>query len=146
MNNSLIEYKGEVSIDRYGRSIPKHAHGTKNLKYYTSSNKIISESIIELYERIIDKRLLTRKISISTNNLINEDEAINRGRIKQLDLFTDYGELKKQEEKEKKEHELQKSILRIKKKYGKNAILKGKNFEDGATTIQRNSQVGGHKG
>jgi len=146
LNNSLIEYKGEVSIDRYGRSIPKHAHGTKNLEYYTSSNKIISESIIELYERIIDKRLLTRKISISTNNLINEDEAINRGRIKQIDLFTDYGELKKQEEKEKKEHELQKSILRIKKKYGKNAILKGKNFEDGATTIQRNSQVGGHKG
>ncbi len=146
LNNKLIDYKGEISIDKYGRYIPKHAHGTKNLEYYTSSNKIISEAIVELFEKIIDKQLLTRKINISTNNLINEYDAINISKTEQIDLFTNYSLLKNKKEKERKELELQKTILKIKKNYGKNAILKGLNFEEGATTIQRNSQVGGHKG
>ena len=145
LDKSFIEYKGEVTIDRYGRSVPKHAHGTQNIDHYTSSNKIIGEEIIKLYERIIDKNLLTRRINISANNLITEDEAEKKQKFEQIDLFTDYSEIKKKQSKEKKEHELQKSILDIKKKYGKNAILKGMNFEDGGTTIERNEQVGGHK-
>ncbi len=145
LDKSFIEYKGKVTIDRYGRSVPKHAHGTQNIDHYTSSNKIIGEEIIKLYERVIDKNLLTRRINISANNLITEDEAEKKQKFEQIDLFTDYSEIKKKHSKEKKEHELQKSILDIKKKYGKNAILKGMNFEDGGTTIERNEQVGGHK-
>ena len=141
-----IGYKGEITIDKYGRNVPKHAHGTQNLDHYTSSSKIIGEAIIELYERIIDKRLYTRRINISANNLINEKEAEKKNTFEQIDLFTDYSEVKRKQDKEKKEYELQKSILSIKRKYGKNAILKGMNFEEGATTIDRNSQVGGHKG
>lgn len=146
LKNSLIGYKGEITIDKYGRNVPKHAHGTQNLDHYTSSSKIIGEAIIELYERIIDKRLYTRRINISANNLINEKEAEKKNTFEQIDLFTDYSEVRRKQDKEKREHELQKSILSIKRKYGKNAILKGMNFEEGATTIDRNSQVGGHKG
>ena len=146
LKNSLEEYKGEITIDRYGRKVPKHAHGTENLDHYTSSTKIIEEAVIKLYERIIDTKLLTRRINISANNLIDESKIEKEHLFEQIDLFTDYTELKKKQDKEKKEHELQKSILSIKKKYGKNAILKGINFEEGATTIDRNSQVGGHKG
>ena len=148
LKDSYIEYNGEITIDRYGRNIPKHAHGTQNLDHYTSSSKIIGEAVIELFERIINKKLLTRRIYISANNLISEAEAEIKEKqsYEQIDLFTDYSEVQKKREKEHKEHELQKSILNIKKKYGKNAILKGMNFQEGATTIDRNSQVGGHKG
>lgn len=148
LKDSYIEYNGEVTIDRYGRNIPKHAHGTQNLDHYTSSSKIIGEAVIKLFERIINKKLLTRRIYISANNLISEAEAEIKEKqsYEQIDLFTDYSEVQKKREKEHKEHELQKSILNIKKKYGKNAILKGMNFQEGATTIDRNSQVGGHKG
>ena len=148
LSDSSIKYNGEITIDRYGRNVPKHAHGTQNIDHYTSSNKIIGEAVIKLYERIIDKNLLTRRINISANNLIdeNEAEAETKQTFEQIDLFTDYSEVNKKKEEEKKEHELQKSILDIKKKYGKNAILKGMNFESGGTTIERNRQVGGHKG
>jgi len=146
INNKYIKYLGEVTVDRYGRSVPKHAHGTINLDHYTSSNKIIDEAVVKLYDRIIDKTLLTRRINISVNNLLNEAEARNNNKYEQIDLFSDYKEIEKQHDNEIKERELQKSILNIKKKYGKNAILKGMNFEEGATTIDRNSQVGGHKG
>ena len=148
LKESYIESNGEITIDRYGRNIPKHAHGTQNLDHYTSSSKIIGEAVIELFERIINKKLLTRRIYISANNLISEAEAEIKEKqsYEQIDLFTDYSEVQKKREKEHKEHELQKSILNIKKKYGKNAILKGMNFREGATTINRNSQVGGHKG
>ena len=145
LTNSNIDYKGEVTIDRYGRSVPKHAHGTINLDHKTSSNKIIGEAILELYDRIIDKNLLTRRITISANNVINEEQAEKENTFEQIDLFTDYHELEKKHDEEKKERNLQRSILDIKKKYGKNAILKGMNFEDGGTTIERNEQVGGHK-
>ena len=145
LTNSNINYKGEVTIDRYGRSVPKHAHGTINLDHKTSSNKIIGEAILKLYDRIIDKNLLTRRITISANNVINEEQAEKENTFEQIDLFTDYHELEKKHDEEKKERNLQRSILDIKKKYGKNAILKGMNFEDGGTTIERNEQVGGHK-
>ena len=146
LTNKNIDYKGEVTIDRYGRSVPKHAHGTINLDHKTSSNKIIGEAVMELYDRIIDNRLLTRRINITANNVVNEEQAEKENNFEQIDLFTNYQELEIKQEKEKKERNLQKSILDIKKKYGKNAILKGMNFEEGGTTIERNEQVGGHKG
>ena len=146
LTNKNIDYKGEVTIDRYGRSVPKHAHGTINLDHKTSSNKIIGEAVMELYDRIIDNRLLTRRINITANNVVNEEQAEKENNFEQMDLFTNYQELEIKQEKEKKERDLQKSILDIKRKYGKNAILKGMNFEEGGTTIERNEQVGGHKG
>ena len=146
LTNKNIDYNGEITIDRYGRSVPKHAHGTINLDHKTSSNKLIGESVMKLYDRIIDKRLLTRRINITANNVISEEQAEKENKFEQIDLFTDYSEVERKNEKEKKERNLQRSILDIKKKYGKNAILKGMNFEDGGTTIERNEQVGGHKG
>ena len=101
---------------------------------------------MKLYDRIIDKRLLTRRINVTANNIISEEQAEKDNSFEQIDLFTDYSEVKKKNEKEKKERNLQRSILDIKKKFGKNAILKGMNFEEGGTTIERNEQVGGHKG
>ena len=88
LKDSFIEYKGEITIDRYGRSVPKHAHGTQNIDHYTSSSKIIGEAVIKLYERIIDKNLLTRRINISANNLINENDVKNQQTFEQIDLFT----------------------------------------------------------
>lgn len=146
INNKDINYTGEITIDRYGRKIPKHAHGTINLEHKTSSTKIITEAIMKLYDRIIDKRLLTRRINITANNVIDEEKAEREDRYEQIDLFNNYKEVEANKNKEKKERNLQRSILDIKKKYGKNAILKGMNFEDGATTIERNEEVGGHKG
>jgi len=145
--NSL--YKGEVTVDRYGRRIPKHAHGTINLDHKTSSTKLITEAVIELFDRIIDKNLLTRRIYVVANNVINESEVKEENSFEQIDLFTNYGELNEKREKEKKkemaEKEMQKAIINIKKKYGKNAILKGMNFEESATMRERNGQIGGHK-
>lgn len=146
LSDKNINYKGEIAIDRYGRRVPKHAHGTKNLEHKTSSNKIISDAIVNLYDRIIDKKLFTRRITITANNVIDEDEAKKENLYEQMNLFIDYNKKQKIYEKEMKERTLQRSILDIKKKYGKNAILKGMNFEDGGTTIERNEQVGGHKG
>ena len=134
------KYKGEVTEDRYGRIIPKHAHGTINLDHYTSSSRIILEAITNLYERIINKELLVRRINIAVNNVV--DEETSQTKFEQMNLFTNNNDTIK----ESKERELQRSIVDIKKKFGKNAILKGLNFEEGATTIERNGQVGGHKG
>ena len=146
LTDTNIKYQGEITIDRYGRNVPKHAHGTENLDYKTSSNKIISKAILKLYDRIIDNRLFTRRITITANNVVNEIQAEKDNNYEQMDLFTNYNEKKQKREKEMKERDLQKSILYIKKKFGKNAILKGMNFENGGTTIERNEQVGGHKG
>ena len=146
LSDKNINYKGEITLDRYGRRVPKHAHGTENLEHKTSSNKIISDAIVNLYDRIIDKKLFTRRITITANNVIDEEEAKRENIYEQMNLFIDYNKRQKIYEKEMKERTLQRSILDIKKKYGKNAILKGMNFEDGGTTIERNEQVGGHKG
>lgn len=144
-----LKYKGEVTKDRYGRKVPKHAHGTINLKRQTSSATIIINSGMELYDRITDKNLLIRRINISANRLVNEN-SINRGdSFEQLDLFTDYealNETRLQEENAlEQEKRMQLAILDIKKKYGKNAILKGMNLQEGATAKERNAQLGGHK-
>ena len=151
LSNSSIKkiYNGEITTDRYGRKIPKHAHGTINLKEKTSSTKIIMKAIEELYERIINKNLLVRRINVVANNVVNENEVDKETKDEQISLFVDY----KKEEQEKvneknkrnKENKLQHAIIDIKKKYGKNAILKGMNLEKDGTTIERNAQIGGHK-
>ena len=151
LTNSSIKnsYDGEITIDRYGRKIPKHAHGTINLKNKTSSTKLIMEAIEELYERIINKNLLVRRINVVANNVVNEAEAKETTQTEQISLFVDYEKQKKEkaieENKRKQENNLQHAILDIKKKYGKNAILKGMNLEKDGTTIERNAQIGGHK-
>ena len=143
-------YNGEITIDRYGRRVPKHSHGTINLEPQTSSSKIIMENMVKLYDNIVNKNLLIRKINIVANNLIGEENIQIKHKIEQIDLFSDYKDkteiIKKEQLEEKQEKELQNILLNIKNKYGKNAILKGMNLEDGATTIDRNGQIGGHKG
>lgn len=142
-------YKGEITTDRYGRSVPKHAHGTVNLKKFTSSTKIIMMEVLGLYDKITDHNLLIRKVSLSANHVKDETFAGREICFEQLDLFTDYTELEKEREAEKaereKERRLQEAMLDIKKKYGKNAILKGMNLVEGATARDRNRQIGGHK-
>lgn len=130
--------RDEIKTDHYGRKVPKHAHGTENFPNATASLKIISDSVAKLYDRIIDKKLLVRRITLSVGKVQPKEDV----EYQQLDLFTNYETLRKEQEKEKN---LQESLLSIKKKYGKNAILRGISYEEGATTIERNEQIGGHK-
>lgn len=123
-------YKGEVTEDRYGRKIPKHAHGTINLDHMTSSTKIIMEAVMKLYERIMNDKLLVRRINITANNIISENSQNAKKSFEQIDLFTDYEKKKEDDKQEKREHEMQKAIIDIKKKYGKNAIIKGMNLQE----------------
>ena len=132
-------------LDRYGRKVPQHAHGTINIDHKTSSTKIITNKFTELYESIINKDLLTRRITITAQDIVNEDDYKNVLAYEQMDMFIDYNALAKQRQKEQDEKSLQKAVLNIKSKYGKNAILKGMNFTQGGTTIARNEQIGGHK-
>ena len=139
-------YSGEITTDHYGREVPKHAHGTINLDHKTSSTKIILDATMELYERIINKNLLVRRINVTANKVVTESEAKKQNSFEQIDLFTNYNELEKKRAKEEVERNLQKALINIKSRYGKNAILKGMNFVEGGTTIERNGQIGGHKG
>ncbi len=143
------EYKGEVTTDQYGRKTPKHAHGTINLDKYTSSTNKIVAAAMELFDRIIDKRLTSRRINVVACRVIHETEITSENQFEQLDFFSNYEEKQADKEKEekalKKEKNMQKAIIELKNRYGKNAVLRGMNLEEGATTISRNSQVGGHK-
>ena len=140
-----ISYNGEVTTDRYGRKIPKHAHGTINLDHQTSSTKIIMDLTMRLYERIINKDLVVRRINITANNVINVLEAEKKKTYEQIDLFIDYHQKEVEQQEEKKERNLQKAMINIKEKYGNNAIIKAMNLQEAGTTIDRNNQVGGHK-
>ena len=139
------KYYGEVTVDHYGRYIPKHAHGTKNLDRYTSSTKIITEATLELYDKIINKDLLVRRINVCTAKLLTEEQAAQEKGYVQMDIFTDYAKIEEEKKEEKREKNMQKAVLGIKKKFGKNAILKGMNLQEGATAKDRNEQIGGHK-
>ena len=146
---AMKEYKGEITTDRYGRKIPKHAHGTVNIGKQTSSCKLITDTVLGLYDRIINKNFLIRRISLCANHVVDESLIKKEPVYEQLDLFTDYAALRKEnEEKEAKlrqERRLQEALLDIKKRYGKNAVLKGTNLVEGATAMERNKQIGGHK-
>lgn len=148
VNMSDGKYKGPTARDHYGRRVPKSAHGSINLDRQTSSSRIIIEAVSGLYDRIVDNRLMVRRMYVVANHVIPESKAENKETL-QLDLFTDYESQRRKNEAEEnellREREIQRALLKIKKKYGKNAVLKGMNYSSGATTIERNEQVGGHK-
>ena len=144
------KYHSNIVRDYYGRTVPKHAHGTANLNGYSSSSKEIIEAVMSLYDRIVDHDLLIRRLNITTNNIISETEARNMPKTPvQLDLFTDYEALAVEAENKNterdKERKMQEALIAIKHKFGKNAILKGTSFSEGATARDRNNQIGGHK-
>lgn len=144
------KYHGPVVKDYYGREVPKSAHGTANLDRQTSSTSLIMTAVENLFDRIVNKNLLVRRLNITTNHVVLESRVKKQDdKMVQLDLFTDYETLAKQKKEEEerlaKERRMQEALLAIKKQFGKNAILRGLNFEDGATAKDRNEQIGGHK-
>lgn len=138
-------YSGAVETDRYGRKIPKTAHSSENIGRYTSSTKLICETAMKLFDRIVDKELLVRRMYIVANHIITENDAEKEREYIQLNLFSDTGKQEAEENELKKEKDMQKAIFKIKSKYGKNSIIKGMNLKEGATALERNRQIGGHK-
>jgi len=152
MTNAEIgtHYHGEVTTDHYGRLTPKHAHGTANIGHYTSSAKLITEAVLRLYDEIVDANLLVRRLTIATNHVVTEEKARRlEHQPKQLSLFDNDREAEQIQQRQndmlEKERRVQEALLDIKRRYGKNAILKGMNFADGATMKERNRQIGGHR-
>lgn len=148
-NVNKSHFKGEVVKDFYGRLTPKPAHGTARINHKTSSSKILTNALIMLYDKIVDPDLTIRRVTISANNLIKEDKVKENVIYEQFDIFSDSVQVDNKNKKEKvdeaNEKKIQKAMINIKNKYGKNAILKGMDLEEGATMIDRNNQIGGHK-
>ena len=142
--NSHRAYTGAVTTDFYGRKVPKPAHGSINLGKYSSSTKQIMEAVMALYDKVVQKGLLVRRMSVTAAHILRETD-VQGTQFEQLDFFTDADVLEKRRLAEEKEKKMQKAMLAIQKKFGKNAILKGVSLEEGATTIERNGQIGGHK-
>ena len=142
------DYRGEYTTDRYGRRMPKHAHGTHNLGRQTSSEKLISQAVAALFDKIVDQALLVRRLYLTATHVVPEGEE-KPSAFEQMSLFSDYEAEKSRREAEEAELEREKrrqqALIAIKGKYGKNAILKGMNFEEGATAKERNETIGGHK-
>lgn len=144
-------YDGPITTDYYGRQVPKHAHGTANLEVHSSSTITITDAVMSLFDRIVNPTLLVRRINLTSNHILPEDSPkINgKGEAVQLDLFTDYEAITQKKEKEKetlaKERRMQEALLNIKRQFGKNSILRGLNLDEGATAIERNKQIGGHR-
>ena len=143
------QYKGEIVRDGYGRLKPKHSHGAVNLLRYTSSTRQIMDAAAELYDRVVDETLLIRRLNITACRVIPEADAPKNDAPEQMDMFTNYAAVDAEREREnaalEREKRKQAALLKIKQKYGKNAVLRGMNFEDGATMRDRNGQIGGHK-
>lgn len=137
------EYTGEITADHFGRELPTHAHGSENLGRQTSSSRVIVGAAADLYDQKVNERFTIRRVCIAAEHVVPAGD-IMKASAEQLDLFTDYEQLEREERLFERETKMQKALLKIKKRYGKNAILRGMNFEDGATTISRNEQVGGH--
>ena len=144
-----VAYTGEVTLDQYGRKTPKQAHGTINLEQQTSSTMLIMDAMMELFDRIADENLLVRRINITANRLVDESSIVKKASVEQLDFFTDYTEVKQKNAEQaallEREKTIQETVIKIKNKFGKNSVLKGMNLEEGATTTDRNRQIGGHK-
>ena len=149
ITDPAIGYRGEVVTDGYGRKIPKHAHGTGNLPRPTSSGSLITKTVMEVYDRVTDPSLLVRRINITANHLVPESSLPREEGPQQLNLFVDFEEEQREKEEEnaalEREKRRQQAVLGIRRRFGKNAILKGMNLEEGATARDRNSQIGGHK-
>lgn len=147
--NRRKKYQGEVKTDRYERKIPKHAHGTANLEGYSSSTKQIMAAMLELFDRIVDKNLLIRRLNVTANRVIDEKSMPKPPQYQQMDFFTDYAAEQEKQKAEQaelaREKKIQEAMIDIKKKFGKNAVLKGTNLSEGATGKDRNNQIGGHK-
>ncbi len=143
------QYHGPVVADTYGRKVPKAAHGTENMGRKTASSRLMTDAVMTLFDRIVDRELLIRRISLSANRVIHESAAVEREVFEQLDLFTDYEERDRRRKEEdavlEREKRAQEAVLKIKKKFGKNAIIKGMSLEEGATAQERNNQIGGHR-
>ena len=143
------QYSGQVSTDRYGRQVPKHAHGTVHLEEYTASSKRITAAVLELFDRVVDKTLSIRRMYLTANRVAEECSISQEAAMEQLDLFTDFETLQAEREAQaaelSKEKRLQQAMLGIKNRYGKNAILKGTNLVKGATAAERNEKIGGHR-
>jgi DNA polymerase V len=142
-------YNGEIIADHYGRPVPKYSHGTINLQEHTSSSKTIFEAVTSLFDRLINNKLLVRRLTITSNHVVKEEYVKKRYHVIQPDLFDDYEECVRRQRQEfdnrKKERNMQEALLSIKKKFGKNSVLKGLNYAEGATAKERNGQIGGHK-
>ena len=150
LERSDCSYTGRTSFDHYGRRAPVHAHGSANFSAPTSSAEAITTAVAEIFDRVVNKSLLIRRLCVTACNVISQAEAeALRTAPRQLDLFTDYDELQRRnrEERSRRERELRrlKAVLSIKRKFGKNAILRGLNYGEGATQRERNNQIGGHK-
>ena len=145
----MARYKDALHADYYGRQVPHHAHGTARFEHPTSSSQQMIEAVSEVFDRVVDPMLLVRRLNITVNNVVSESQMAFNMASQQLDLFTDYDALRRRNEEEaatrNRERRMQQALLGIKKKFGKNAILRGLNFEDGATARERNQQIGGHK-
>jgi DNA polymerase V len=144
-------YHGPITTDPYGRKLPKHAHGTENLPCSSSSTRQIVEATVSLFDRIVDRSLTVRRITVTANHVLPESEAreAEASVPEQLNLFVDYEaqerEQAAQREELERERQMQKTVIALKKKFGKNAVIKGMNLQEGATAKDRNRQIGGHK-
>lgn len=142
-------YNGEITCDRYGRSVPKHAHGTANLKRHTCSGRQLTQAALDLFDRIVDPSLLIRRLSMSAGHVVSQSSLNREPEYEQISLFDLDPERQLEKEKGKaqleKEKKLQQAMLEIKKKFGKNAVLKGSSLQEGATARERNNQIGGHR-
>ena len=137
-------YTGEVTVDHYGRMVPKHSHGTIGLGRWTSSTRLITQAMMELFDRIADPKLLVRRVTITAGRVMDEQLCRMRQEVEQLDLFTDYQFVRAEERELRRERRRQEAVLDIRRRFGKNAILRGMNLQEGATAMDRNRQIGGH--
>ena len=149
LTDSRIHYKGPVTTDAYGRKVPKHAHGTQRLGRRTRSVRVIANAAMAVYDRVVNPELLVRRINITALHVMQGQEEAPVPETEQLDLFTDYTRLEQERIAEQarleREDRIQQATLSIKKRFGKNALIKGMDLQEGATAIARNSQIGGHK-
>lgn len=142
-------YDGPIHIDRYGRRVPKSVHGTANFPQHTSSTNTITNAVAGIFDSVVDRQLLIRRLNITTNHVVSEDNAHEANQTVWPDLFADNQATAQhdndQQKQQEKERRMQEAQLAIKQRFGKNAILRGVNFEEGATARERNAQIGGHK-
>ena len=138
-------YSGKVKRDHYGRAVPEHGHGTENLKGHTASSVIITEAALGLYERVCDPALSVRRVTITANNVVSEGQAQQKAANVQLSIFDDSEEQLKARQDLEREKRMQQALIDIKNRYGKNAVFRGTDLKEGATGLERNEQIGGHK-
>lgn len=138
--------KDAISEDRYGRKTPKYAHGTYSFTERTSLTTDITDAFVRIYDNVVNRKFFIRRLNLTANHVLSEDtDSSNNGSVRQLKLFDDEGDNKNNRKTEEKERRVQQTVLEIKKRFGKNAIVKGINFADGATMRERNNQIGGHR-